>query len=154
MTSTITKINLLAMAGACLLALTACSQKNEVKQTAAPSETANETKLPKLLDLGAKSCIPCKKMAPILDELTEEYKGVFDVEFIDVWQPENQQRAQSYKIQSIPTQIFFDSEGRELWRHVGFISKEDLLKKWEELGYKFKPIKAQQNSPAVGSDGK
>jgi len=77
-------------------------------------------------------------MAPILDELTKEYKGIFDVEFIDVWQPENKERAMTYKIETIPTQIFFDADGNELWRHVGFISKEDILSKWQELGFDFK----------------
>ncbi|MBN2281723.1 MAG: thioredoxin family protein [Candidatus Marinimicrobia bacterium] len=101
-----------------------------------PKETV-ELKLPKLLDLGAHKCIPCKKMEPILAELTEEYKGVFEVEFIDVWQPENKAKAQQHKIQSIPTQIFFDETGTEIWRHVGFISKEDILAKWVELGYDF-----------------
>ncbi|QQE13970.1 thioredoxin family protein [Planctomycetota bacterium] len=94
--------------------------------------------LPKLLDLGAKKCIPCKKMAPILEELTVEYKGVFDVEFVDVWQPENKAIAAKHQIRSIPTQIFFNKDGERLWTHEGFISKEDILKKWEELGYQFK----------------
>ncbi|MDD3967069.1 MAG: thioredoxin family protein [Candidatus Marinimicrobia bacterium] len=94
--------------------------------------------LPKLLDLGADKCIPCKEMAPILEELKKEYAGVLDVEFIDVWKPENQQAAEKYGIRSIPTQIFFDPEGKELWRHVGFISKADILNKWKELGYSLK----------------
>lgn len=94
---------------------------------------------PKLLDLGADKCIPCKEMAPILEELKKEYAGVLEVEFIDVWKPENQQAAEKYGIKSIPTQIFFDPEGKELWRHAGFISREDILKKWKELGYDLKP---------------
>ncbi len=103
--------------------------------------------LPKLLDLGAHKCIPCQKMAPILDELTEEYEGVFDVEFVDVWKPENKSIAQKHGIRSIPTQIFFDADGKELWRHVGYISKEDILKKWVELGFSFAPIRADQQNP-------
>ncbi len=93
--------------------------------------------IPKMIDLGATKCIPCKKMAPILDELKTQYKGVFDVEFIDVWQKENSQKAARYNIQSIPTQIFFDKDGKELARHVGFISKEDILDQWKSLGYNF-----------------
>lgn len=120
---------------------------SEPGTTTAKTETQNAAKLPKLLDLGAKKCIPCKKMAPILDELTLEFKGIFDVEFIDVWQPENRDKAKSYGIQSIPTQIFFDANGKELWRHVGFISKEDILKKWQELGFKFNTSK-KDDQPA------
>ncbi len=116
-----------------MMALTACARDEAT--TNEPTATAKvEQVLPKLVDLGAKKCIPCKKMAPILDELTEEYKGVFDVVFIDVWQPENKAEAQKYGIQSIPTQIFFDANGKELGRHEGFISKEDILKKWKAFG--------------------
>lgn len=101
---------------------------------------AGQKKLPKLLDLGAKKCIPCKKMAPILEQMEKEYKGILDVEFIDVWQPKNKEKAMKHRIQTIPTQIFFDADGKELWRHIGFISKEDLLAKWKELGYEFKVV--------------
>jgi thioredoxin 1 len=124
----------------CLFTLTACGKDAEAKKSD-PAEKAEAVQtLPKLLDLGAKKCIPCKMMAPILDELTKEYNGVFDVEFIDVWQPENKEKAQAHGIRSIPTQIFFDAKGKELWRHEGFISKEDILKKWKELGFTFKPV--------------
>lgn len=106
--------------------------------------------LPRLLDLGAKKCIPCKKMAPILEELSDEYAGIFDVEFIDVWLPENEKRAEEYNISLIPTQIFFDASGKELWRHEGFLAKEDILAKWKELGYNFKPA-ATKRSSSTGS---
>ena len=91
-----------------------------------------EKKLPKLLDLGATKCIPCKKMAPILEELKNEYAGKLDVEFIDVWQ--NPDGAQKYEIKLIPTQIFFDASGKELFRHAGFFGKADILAKWKEFG--------------------
>jgi thiol-disulfide isomerase/thioredoxin len=99
---------------------------------AAMPEGFSQSGRPRLLDLGAGKCIPCKKMAPILDELKEEYAGRMDVEFIDVWQ--NRDAASQYGIQSIPTQIFFDASGKELFRHEGFFAKEDILNKWEELG--------------------
>ena len=88
--------------------------------------------LPRLLDLGAGKCIPCKMMAPILEELETVYAGKLDVVFIDVW--ENQQAAGQYNIRMIPTQIFYDATGTELFRHEGFFSKEDILAKWNELG--------------------
>ena len=102
---------------------------------AEPAKTpgAEEKKLPLLLDLGSKKCIPCKRMAPILEELTTEYAGRMTVEFIDVWLKENIPAAKMYRIRTIPTQIFFDAGGTELWRHEGFLSKEDILAKWKEL---------------------
>ena len=93
--------------------------------------------LPMLWDFGAKKCIPCKKMAPMLDKLEENYKGYFIVKFTDVWMSENVQLAKQHGIQSIPTQIFFDKNGKELWRHVGFFSKDNILSKWKSLGYDF-----------------
>ena len=93
---------------------------------------AEPAKLPKLVDLGADKCIPCKMMAPILDGLKKEYAGKLDVEFIDVWKKPDAGRP--YKIQLIPTQIFFDASGKERFRHEGFFGKEDILAKWQELG--------------------
>ncbi len=93
--------------------------------------------IPKLLDVGSVTCIPCKMMAPILEELRKEHAGRFEVEFIDVWkEPE---AGRKYNISLIPTQIFFDASGKELFRHEGFISKEDILAKWRELGVTFAP---------------
>lgn len=91
-------------------------------------------RLPKLLDLGSRQCIPCKMMAPILEELRKEYAGKFEVEFIDVGLKEDVPLANQYGVTRIPTQIFFDAGGKELWRHEGFMSKSDILKKWIELG--------------------
>ena len=91
--------------------------------------------LPRLVDLGADKCIPCKMMAPILEELKEEYAGRLKVEFIDVWK--NPDAGKKYGIKLIPTQIFYDPEGKELFRHEGFFSKEDILDKWKESGYDF-----------------
>lgn len=89
-------------------------------------------RLPRLLDLGADKCIPCKAMAPILAELKKEYSGRMEVEFIDVWQ--NADAGKQYVIEVIPTQIFYDASGKERFRHVGFFGKEDILKQWKELG--------------------
>ena len=93
-----------------------------------------ETKLPKLLDLGATKCIPCKKMAPILEALKKDYAGKLEVEFIDVWKSADE--AKKYGINLIPTQIFFDATSKELFRHEGFYGRDDILAKWKELGVK------------------
>jgi len=91
-------------------------------------------RLPRVVDLGADKCVPCKKMAPILAELKKEYEGRVIVDFIDVWK--NPAAGQPYGIRVIPTQIFFDADGREVWRHEGFLPKEEFLKKFAELGVK------------------
>lgn len=95
-------------------------------------DTTTGKKLPRLVDLGAGKCIPCKQMAPILEALKKEYAGRLEVEFIDVW--ENPQAGNRYRIRMIPTQIFYDATGKELFRHEGFYGREDILNKWKELG--------------------
>ncbi|HWI59481.1 MAG TPA: thioredoxin family protein, partial [Bacillota bacterium] len=92
--------------------------------------------VPRLVDLGADKCIPCKKMAPILAKLQKDYAGKLEVEFIDVWK--NPDASKAYGIQLIPTQIFYGADGKELFRHEGFFSEEDILAKWKELGVEFK----------------
>jgi thioredoxin 1 len=87
---------------------------------------------PRLVDLGATQCIPCKRMAPILEELKKTYAGTMDVQFIDVW--ENPDAGKQYGVRKIPTQIFYDAAGKELFRHEGFLGRDDILKKWKELG--------------------
>lgn len=105
--------------------------------SAAPTAPAKTAPLPRLVDLGASKCIPCKMMAPILESLKTEYQGQLEVVFIDVW--ENREAAQTYAIRSIPTQIFYAADGKELFRHAGFYSKADILAKWKELGVELKP---------------
>lgn len=102
---------------------------------AAPQAAATETAaaVPRLLDLGADKCVPCKMMAPILDQLRKDYAGRMRVDFVDVWK--TPEAGKPYNLKLIPTQIFFAPDGTELYRHEGFISREDILAKWNELGY-------------------
>ncbi|MCF7975368.1 MAG: thioredoxin fold domain-containing protein [Phycisphaerae bacterium] len=126
---------LLIVPGVLILAVAGWAM-NQGRTNTPVSASVEGIGIPRLLDLGATECIPCKMMAPILENLKEEYKGQFQVDFIDVWK--NPKEAPKYGIKTIPTQIFFDTKGKELWRHVGFISREDILGKWKELGYEFK----------------
>jgi thioredoxin 1 len=91
--------------------------------------------IPRLVDLGADKCIPCKAMAPILVELRAEYAGRMRVDFIDVWKDPS--AGDPYNIYAIPTQIFFGADGKELTRHEGFNSKADILATWKRFGYDF-----------------
>ena len=88
--------------------------------------------LPKLLDFGAGKCIPCKKMAPILQELTEEYKGRVIIRIIEIYDEKELTRVN--RIQLIPTQIFFDAKNQEVYRHVGFMDKEQIKKVFDKMG--------------------
>jgi len=98
-----------------------------------PKEVAKIT-LPKLLDFGAGTCIPCKKMAPILKELSEEYKGRVVIKIIEVYQ--EREMTQANRIRLIPTQIFFDSKNKEVFRHEGFMDKGAIKKVFDKMGVK------------------
>jgi thioredoxin 1 len=85
-----------------------------------------------MIDLGAKKCVPCKMMAPILAKLEKAYKGTADIVFIDVW--ENNKPAKRFKIRSIPTQIFFNEQGEEVYRHVGFFDEKSIVAQMTKMG--------------------
>ncbi len=85
-----------------------------------------------LVDLGAKSCIPCKMMAPIMEKLEKDYKGKAAILFIDVWKDPDQ--AKRFGIRVIPTQIFYDKQGKEVLRHTGFMSEEAIVAQLRKLG--------------------
>lgn len=96
-----------------------------------PKEIA-KINLPKLLDFGANKCIPCKKMAPILAELTEEYEGRVVIKIIEVYQEQELTKVNGIRL--IPTQIFFDAKNQEVYRHVGFMDKEQIKKVFDKMG--------------------
>ncbi|NMC49325.1 MAG: thioredoxin family protein [Desulfovibrio sp.] len=85
-----------------------------------------------MLDLGATACIPCKMMAPIMRELKKEYADRAAIIFIDVWK--NPDVPEKFNIDTIPTQIFYDANGQEQYRHVGFFDKASIVAKLVELG--------------------
>ncbi len=126
------RIRTLALCAAVAL----CGIGLAVAATAAPPAAAPATPgkaLPRLVDLGAGKCIPCKKMAPIIEALKKDYAGIVDVVFVDVWKDPD--GGKPYKIRLIPTQVFFDREGKEVFRHEGFFSREEIEAVFkEELG--------------------
>jgi len=87
-----------------------------------------------MIDLGAKKCIPCKMMAPIMEKMEKKYDGKAAIVFIDVW--EHREQAQRFGIRGIPTQIFYDADGKEVARHVGFMPEEAIVKTLGQLGVK------------------
>jgi thioredoxin 1 len=142
------KIGLFIMCFIAMLVLSngnnSCCASNEAETTVASqtipadiSEAASARtaiSLPKLIDFGSKQCRACKAMEPVLDSCKEKHADKFITEFIDVWLPENQLFAKSHNVQSIPTQVFFDKEGKEVFRNTGFISEDDIVNKFNELG--------------------
>lgn len=86
------------------------------------------------IELGSVNCIPCRQMQPIMKEIAAQYPDQVLVVFYDVWK--NPAPGEYYKIQLIPTQVFIDERGNELFRHVGVFPKEEILKFLKEHGVK------------------
>jgi thioredoxin 1 len=84
------------------------------------------------IELGADKCIPCKAMQPVMREIAKEYKGSIQVVFYDVWK--TPKYAKNYGIRMIPTQVFIDKNGEEIFRHVGFYAKNEIIKMLREKG--------------------
>ncbi len=100
--------------------------------TASLLRGAEEAK-PSMVDFGSKTCIPCKKMKPILAELEKTLADKATIEFVDVNVPENRRRAQQAMIRLIPTQIFYDAAGKEVHRHEGYLGKFAILARFEQM---------------------
>ena len=111
----------------------AAGAKTDEKNSTA---TAEETYLVTFVELGSVRCIPCKMMQPIMKDIEKDYAGQVKVVFHDVWTPEGEPFAASYKIRVIPTQVFLDKEGKEYFRHEGFFPKDELIKILQQKGVK------------------
>ena len=118
-----------------LLLILACSAKAELPSaTDAVVKKALASGRPLVIDLGARYCNQCKKMAPILESLAGEYQGRASIMFIDVHK--DMAASERFRIQMIPTQIFFDAKGKEVKRHIGFMDRADIIKELKALGVK------------------
>lgn len=119
-----------------LIFIIGCSSepKNDSADKADSTKAAvvSANSLPRMLDLGSVYCIPCKQMAPILDSLKVLYDGKAEINFIDV--REDKESARKYGITMIPTQVFFDKSGEEVYRHIGFFPADSITAHLQMLG--------------------
>ena len=107
----------------------------KVQQASKPKNPLSEALKngkPTVLDMGASTCIPCKMMKPIFEELEKEYEGRANILLLEI--SDYRDIANKYNVRVIPTQIFFDKNGVQYWRHEGFLSKEDIINKINESG--------------------
>jgi thioredoxin 1 len=87
-----------------------------------------------LVDLGKGTCIPCKMMAPVLERVKKRFAGRAEVIVIDIRYDYDQ--ARRFEIRAIPTQIFFDRDGKEVYRHVGFMDENAIVDQFAKMGVK------------------
>lgn len=132
------KVLIMALLILCVMGIAGIRIFSGEKKAAGENTITNDTALtkdmPMLIDLGAGTCIPCKEMVPVLDEVKKAYKGKVVVKVIDVNNFPDE--ANKYGIRVIPTQVFLDKEGKEFFRHEGFFSKDDIVKIFEKMGVK------------------
>ena len=135
------KIAVLALVGlgaACAIALREPATGQAVAE-GAPGTTSSAAAVtgPRLVELGSTSCKSCKAMHEELALLRVECGKSIAVEEIDVWKDE--EAGERYGIRTIPTQIFFDEQGREFDRHMGFISRAAIKSRFLLAGMECKP---------------
>lgn len=127
-------VRLLKVACALLLLGSVSAQAEMPSSGEATIRQALSSGKPTLVDVGARSCATCRKMAPILETLSGEYRGRAQVLFVDL--NEHYDAGKNLGIQLIPTQIFFDAQGREAMRHIGFMGKQEIIQALKRLGVK------------------
>ena len=93
---------------------------------------SGESSLPRMLELGSTTCTPCKMMEEVLESLRHKYSHQLQVDFVDV--TVSPDIGKKYKIKLIPTQIFFDASGNEIFRHEGFFAEEGIVARFKLLG--------------------
>lgn len=128
-----TKVAIAAALGVSVVFVLASKGERQPTPLHAEVQVVSSKPLPRLLELGSSKCTPCKAMKPILASLEQKYQGKLRVEFIDVW--EDLRAGEEYEVESIPTQIFFDSTGKEVYRHQGFFPKDEIEKRMREVGF-------------------
>lgn len=97
-----------------------------------PVDQARASGMPTLANFGADTCIPCQTMAPAREAVKAKVEGRANVVYVHV----NKERALAsrYGVRGIPLLIFFDRDGREVMRHTGVMSQEDIEAQFAALG--------------------
>lgn len=136
--NTISRICLIIFALLALLSICACQSKDANSEdessylASIPLESVLVNGKPTLAEFGWRKCIPCKEMRPILEQLDVEYKDKVNVVIIEI--PFHEDLTHKYEIMYMPTQIFFDSNGKEVARNVGFLPKAQIIAHLEQMG--------------------
>lgn len=105
--------------------------KSQQVETKMPTHNYETNGLPLLLEVGSDSCVPCVAMEDVLKELRIDYNDVLHVEFLHA---KNTEEVKELDVHAIPTQIFYDVDGNEFFRHVGFFSTQEILSVFRDHG--------------------
>jgi len=127
----------MALAVSVTLLLSSTFAQSDVPAT---TEKPAATAIPRMLDLGRNQCMPCKMMAPVLAELKREYAGVIDIEYINVAENPDAMKKLGLALRAIPFQVFYDASGKIVKRHYGYMSREEIVKAFKDLGFDRKKL--------------
>ena len=125
-------VALMGIVGVLSLQLSGCSSDETTASHSQVPGVVPVKGMPTMVDLGANECIPCKMMMPVLEKVEKKYKGKAAIVFIDVWK--DKEPAKRFGIRAIPTQIFFDKEGKEVFRHEGFMGESEIDRVFKKIG--------------------
>jgi thioredoxin 1 len=101
-----------------------------------PAVTPESTPKVTFIELGSVKCVPCKLMQPVMESIGKKYGGQVRIVFHDVWTDSGKTQAEPYKIRAIPTQVFLDQKGVEIFRHEGFYPESEIDKLLQKQGLK------------------
>jgi thioredoxin 1 len=119
----------------CLFALgnvlAGCGSGAGPSSQAALIENARQSGAPTVVEFGASNCKSCREMKPILDQVARARLGRAHVVVVDLSQ--EWELARTYRIQLMPTQVFFDAQGQEAKRHMGPLPQGEILALLDQL---------------------
>jgi len=117
-----------------LIIFASCKKSNTENTNHSSGNNINDSTKFKIefVELGSVNCIPCKKMQPVMKNIEAKYKGLVKVTFHDVWK--DTKKSEEYGIDLIPTQVFKDASGKEIFRHQGFFAEEEIDKFLQSQG--------------------
>ena len=112
------------------------STKVEVNQKITKDKSDTLKPMVTFVELGSVKCIPCKKMQPVMKAIEEKYGEQIEVIFYDVWKSDQRKYGEEYNIRLIPTQVFLDKSGKEIFRHEGFFPEAAIDQFLQKQGLK------------------
>ena len=128
--------NIITIAIIASIALISCQKQSNPSPAAKPAVTNSATAKIKFLEIGSDKCIPCKQMKVVTENIVIKYGDELAFQYIDIY--ENKDVADDYKVQLIPTQIFYNQKGVEIFRHVGYFPEEKIDSLLQANGLKMK----------------
>lgn len=115
------------------LAKAKLDSSNKSSQSKLIAQAESKKGLPKVLDFYTTWCGPCKRLAPVLEELEKQYKDKVEFERYDAEAPANKALVEKYKIEAYPTVIFIDKSGKVQDVMKGFAGKDPIVERIDSM---------------------